>query len=155
MTATDTAGILLWRDRPSGREVWIAHMGGPYWMRKPEKSWSIPKGQVEPGEELLDAARREFAEEMGHPAPDVGYALLGEYSYGRKRLLVFAGPGEDFDPAEITSNTFRLEWPPRTGQFADFPEMDRAAWVSLDEARRLLVAGQLPLLDDLAAHAAR
>jgi len=145
----ETAGILLWRDRPAGREVWIAHMGGPWWARKPERSWSIPKGLLEPGEDRLDAARREFAEEMGHPAPDVPYTLLGEYPASRKRLIVFVGSGEGFDPAEITSNTFRLEWPPRSGEFADHPEMDRAAWVPVDDARRLLVAGQLRLLDDL------
>jgi predicted NUDIX family NTP pyrophosphohydrolase len=151
VTAQDTAGILLWRDRPTGREVWIGHMGGPWWSRKPEKSWSIPKGLLEPGENRLDAARREFAEEMGHPAPDVDYALLGEYPYSRKRLIVFVGPGDGFDPAEIVSNTFEIEWPPRTGERAAFPEMDRAAWMSLDQARRLLVPGQLPMLDDLAA----
>lgn len=147
----ETAGILLWRDGAGGREIWIGHLGGPWWARKPERSWSIPKGLLEPGEDRFAGARREFTEEMGHPPPDVDYVLLGEYPYSRKSLIVFAGPGEGFDPADIASNTFQIEWPPRSGEQAEFPEIDRAAWVALDEARRLLVPRQVPMLDDLAS----
>lgn len=145
-----SAGILLWRDGDAGREVWIAHMGGPYWARTQERAWSIPKGLVDEGEEPLDAARREFTEEMGVPAPDLDYVELGEYRYSSGKLLtVFAADGTGFDPAEVRSDTFELEWPPRSGRMQSFPEIDRAEWVPVDRARELLVAAQAPMLDAL------
>ena len=145
-----SAGILLWRDGDAGREVWIAHMGGPYWARKQERAWSIPKGLVDEGEEPLDAARREFTEEMGVPAPDLDYVELGEYRYSSGKLLtVFAADGTGFDPAEVRSDTFELEWPPRSGRMQSFPEIDRAEWVPVARARELLVAAQAPMLDAL------
>lgn len=145
-----SAGILLWRDGDAGREVWIAHMGGPYWARTQERAWSIPKGLVDEGEEPLDAARREFAEEMGVPAPDLDYVELGEYRYSSGKLLtVFAADGTGFDPAEVRSDTFELEWPPRSGRMQSFPEIDRAEWVLVARARELLVAAQAPMLDAL------
>lgn len=145
-----SAGILLWRDGDAGREVWIAHMGGPYWARTQERAWSIPKGLVDEGEEPLDAARREFAEEMGVPAPDLDYVELGEYRYSSGKLLtVFAADGTGFDPAEVRSDTFELEWPPRSGRMQSFPEIDRAEWVPVARARELLVAAQAPMLDAL------
>jgi Predicted NTP pyrophosphohydrolase len=145
-----SAGLVLWRAGADGLEVWIGHMGGPYWARKEERAWSIPKGLAEPGEELLAVARREFAEEIGTPPPERDYARLGEYRYSSGKLLtVFHGDGTGFEPAEVRSNTFELEWPPRSGRRQTFPELDRAAWVPVARARELLVAGQAPLLVDL------
>lgn len=145
-----SAGILLWREGADGREVWIAHMGGPFWARKQERAWSIPKGLVDDGETPLDAARREFAEEIGSAAPDRAYVELGEYRYSSGKLLtVFAADGTGFDPAEVRSETFELEWPPRSGRMQSFPEVDAAQWVPLERARELLVAAQTPMLDAL------
>jgi predicted NUDIX family NTP pyrophosphohydrolase len=145
-----SAGILLWRDGMTGREVWIAHMGGPFWTGKDERSWSIPKGEYDEGEDPLTVARREFAEEMGVPAPDVDYVELGDYRYASGKVLtVFSAEGGAFDLAEIHSNLFEMEWPPRSGRRESFPEVDRAEWAPLDSARRRLVAGQLPMLGDL------
>jgi predicted NUDIX family NTP pyrophosphohydrolase len=147
-----SAGILLWRDRGTEREVWIAHMGGPFWARKDDRAWSIPKGEFDAGEDPLTAARREFAEEMGMPAPALDYDLLGEYRYASgKTLTVFAAEDTSFDAAEIHSNLFELEWPPRSGRRQSFPEVDRAEWVGVVLARRRLVAAQVPMLDDLPA----
>jgi len=147
-----SAGILLWRDRGGEREVWIAHMGGPFWVRKDDRAWSIPKGEFDAGGDPLTAAHREFAEEMGMPAPALGYELLGEYRYASgKMLTVFAAEATSFDATEIHSNLFELEWPPRSGRRQSFPEVDRAEWVDLALARRRLVAAQVPMLDDLPA----
>lgn len=147
---TRSAGILLHRSGAEGVEVWIGHMGGPYWAKKQERAWSIPKGELEPGEEPLAAARREFAEELGVPAPDVGYRHLGEFRYSSGKLLhVFAAEARDFPPADLSFGTFALEWPPRSGRMVDFPELDRAGWVAVGRARDLLVAGQAPVLDAL------
>jgi predicted NUDIX family NTP pyrophosphohydrolase len=147
-----SAGILLWRVRPDGREVWIAHMGGPYWARKQERAWTIPRGLVDPGEETLAAAKREFAEEVGVPAPECDYVRLGEYRYSSGKLLtVFAAEGNGFDPVDVRGGVFEMEWPPRSGRMASFPEVDTASWVAVPRARELLVAGQVPALDDLPA----
>jgi predicted NUDIX family NTP pyrophosphohydrolase len=148
--ATHSAGILLHRMPASGLEVWLGHMGGPFWARKQEHAWSIPKGEAEEGESDLEVARREFAEEIGSPAPDVDYVELGTFRYsGGKTVTVFAGRAPTFDPARIVSNEFELEWPPRSGVTQRFPELDAARWVTASEARPLLVAGQLPALDAL------
>ena len=145
-----SAGILLWRDGAAGREVWIAHMGGPFWARRQERAWSIPKGLIDEGEEPLDAARREFAEEMGAPAPDLDYAELGEYRYSSGKLLtVFTADGTGFDLDAVHSDLFEIEWPPRSGRMQSFPEIDRAEWVGVERARDLLVSAQVPMLDDL------
>jgi len=145
-----SAGILLHRVAPAGREVWIAHMGGPFWARKDEHAWSIPKGEYQGDETPMDAARREFEEETGLPAPDLDYRLLGKYRYSSGKLLtIFAAEAPHFDPPEITPGTFDLEWPPRSGRIQQFPEIDKAAWVTLDEARSRLVKAQHPMLDDL------
>lgn len=126
-------------------------MGGPYWARKDERAWSIPKGEFDPNlEEPFDAARREFFEETGMSAPALDYVRLGEYRYSSGKLLtVFAGQAPDFNPPAITSNEFELEWPPRSGRRQSFPELDRAAWVTVDDARGLLVSAQSAMLDDL------
>jgi predicted NUDIX family NTP pyrophosphohydrolase len=145
-----SAGLLLHRDGPDGPEVLIAHMGGPFWARKDDGAWSIPKGEHEDDEDPLAAAEREFAEEMGAPAPSGERADLGEVRQsGGKRVRVWAVRG-DFDADAIVSNTFELEWPPRSGRLQAFPEVDRAAWFGLDEARRKLVRGQVAFLDRLA-----
>ncbi|MEO5534471.1 MAG: NUDIX domain-containing protein [Pseudolysinimonas sp.] len=150
MASVHSAGILLYRDGVVGREVWIAHMGGPYWARKEDHAWSIPKGEYLDDEDPFDAARREFVEETGIPAPSLAYRHLGVYRYSSGKLLtVFAAEAPDFDPANIASNTFDLEWPPRSGRMQSFPELDRAAWVTREEARRILVSAQAAMLDDL------
>jgi predicted NUDIX family NTP pyrophosphohydrolase len=146
-----SAALLLFRRREQ-LDVWIAHMGGPFWARKDDGAWSIPKGIVESpdlGDELA-AARREFAEEIGTPPPDIPYVPLGEFRTSGKTIVVFAGESE-FDPAEVRSNSFTLEWPPRSGRMQSFPEIDDARWFSLEEARRKLTAGQRPVLDALVA----
>ena len=140
-----SAGILLYRRAPE-LEVFVAKMGGPFWARKDAAAWSIPKGFIEPGEDEFAAALREFGEEIGAPAPAVEYALLGEFRQpSGKRLTVFAAehPEAEF----VASNTFELEWPPRSGRVQQFPELDTAAWFSIEEARVKIVKGQLPLLD--------
>jgi predicted NUDIX family NTP pyrophosphohydrolase len=149
--ARRSAGLLLHRSGTDGPEVWIAHMGGPFWSRKEERAWSIPKGELEPGEtDDLAVARREFGEEMGEPAPELDYAALGEFRYSSgKTVAVFTAAAPGFAPVEIRSNTFEIEWPPRSGRRQSFPEVDRAAWVPLPRARELLVAGQVPALDAL------
>jgi len=148
--ATHSAGILLHRMTASGLEVWLGHMGGPFWARKQEHAWSIPKGEAEPGEDDLDVALREFAEELGVPAPELPYRALGTYRYSSgKTVTVFAAEARDFELAQLHSNTFELEWPPRSGRRQLFPEFDAARWVPVTEARSLLVAGQLPALDAL------
>ena len=125
-------------------------MGGPFWARKDEHAWSIPKGEYPEDEKPMDAARREFEEETGLPAPDLPYELLGEYRYSSGKLLtVFAAQAPDFDPPEITPGTFDLEWPPKSGRIQQFPEIDKAAWMTIDEARSRLVKAQQPMLDDL------
>ena len=139
-----SAGILLYRRSP-GLQVFIGKMGGPFWARKDAAAWSIPKGLYD-GEEPLAAARREFAEEIGAPAPDADYTLLGEFRQpSGKRLTVFAA--EHGEAEFVASNTFEVEWPPRSGRVQQFPEIEAAGWCDLEEARVKLVKGQLPLLD--------
>ena len=148
--AAHSAGILLHRMTASGLELWLGHMGGPFWARKQEHAWSIPKGEAETGESDLDVALREFAEELGVPAPELPYLELGTFRYSSgKMVTVFTAEALDFEPAEINSNLFELEWPPRSGVTQRFPELDAARWVPVLEARSLLVAGQLPAVDAL------
>lgn len=148
--ARHSAGILLFR-RGAGRlEVLIAHMGGPFWAAKDAAAWSVPKGELDPGEEPLAAARREFAEELGLPVPAGDPLPLGEVRQrGGKVVTVWAVEG-DLDPADVVPGTFEMEWPPRSGRRALFPEVDRVEWCDLDTARDRLVAGQRPFLDRLA-----
>lgn len=144
-----SAGLLLHRRGPEGVEVLIAHMGGPFWARKDEGAWSIPKGEYADGEEPLAAALREFAEELGRPAPEGPTIALGEFRQaGGKRVTVFAREG-DLDASDVHGDTFEMEWPPRSGRRQSFPEIDRAEWVPLDRARTRLVTGQIPALDAL------
>jgi predicted NUDIX family NTP pyrophosphohydrolase len=142
-----SAGILLHRLGPTGREVLLGHMGGPFWASKDAGAWSIPKGEYGPGEDPFAVACREFEEELGAPVPAVEFVPLGELrSAAGKVLTVFAAQG-DLDASACVSNTFELEWPPRSGRIQRFPEIDRAAWLAVDEARRKLVAGQVGFLD--------
>lgn len=148
--AAHSAGILLYRTTASGLEVWLGHMGGPFWARKQERAWSIPKGEAEADEADLDVARREFAEEVGSPPPAVAYLELGTFRYSSgKTVTVFVGEAPAFDPTDVVSNTFEVEWPPRSGRLQSFPEIDEARWVGADAARTLLVAGQVAALDAL------
>jgi predicted NUDIX family NTP pyrophosphohydrolase len=146
-----SAGILLWRRRDGRLEVLLGHPGGPLWARKDAGHWTVLKGEVEPGEAPVDVARREFAEEAGHPAPDGPLVELGEIRQkSGKRVMAWAAEG-DLDPATAESNTFEMEWPPRSGRRASFPEIDRVEWFALDEARRKLKDAQVPFLDRLEA----
>ena len=144
-----SAGILLYRLRPAGPEVLLGHMGGPFWTNKDDGGWSIPKGEHGPDEDPLAVARREFAEELGAPVPARDLVPLGsQRETSGKVLEVWAAEG-DLDAAAAQSNTFTMEWPPRSGRVQEFPEIDRAAWFGLDEARSKLVKGQVPFLDRL------
>ncbi|MDN3497129.1 NUDIX domain-containing protein [Planococcus sp. APC 4015] len=148
-----SAGILLYRLRPA-LEVLIAHMGGPYWASKDAGAWSIPKGEFD-DESALDAARREFREELGLDAPDVAYAELGTWAYSSgKRVTVFVADGAEFSLDGLAFGEFDLEWPPRSGRTHSFPEVDRVEWVTPDAARERLVKGQRPAIDALEAHLA-
>ena len=147
-----SAGLLLHRRGAAGTEVLIAHMGGPFWARRDAAAWSIPKGLTDDGEDPLQAARREFTEEMGSPPPDGTPVALGEFRQrSGKVVVVFAQEG-DFDATAIRSDEFEMEWPRGSGRIARFPEVDRAEWAGLDRARVALVAGQVPALDALQAH---
>jgi predicted NUDIX family NTP pyrophosphohydrolase len=144
-----SAGILLHRPAAGGREVLIGHMGGPFWAKKDAGAWSIPKGEYGPGEDAFAVALREFEEELGTPVPAADFVPLGELrTTSSKVLTVWAADG-DLDASAAVSNTFELEWPPRSGRFQQFPEIDRAAWCSLEEARSRLVKGQVGFLDRL------
>ena len=145
-----SAGLLLYRRVP-GLEVLLGHMGGPFWARKDDAAWSVPKGEYEPGEEPFAVALREFEEELGSPVPATDFLPLGEVTQaGGKVLTVWAAEG-DLDAAAARSNTFALEWPPRSGRIQEFPEIDRAAWLPVDEARHEAGPRQVPLLDRLIA----
>ena len=146
-----SAGILLWRVRDDRLEVLLAHMGGPYWAKKDLGHWTIPKGEVEAGEELVEVARREFAEETGHELPDTQLIELGDIRQKSGKVVLGWAAQGDLDPATAVSNTYEIEWPPRSGRMAAFPEIDRVEWFDLDMARRKLKAAQVPFLDRLEA----
>ena len=142
----ESAGILMYRRSGDVLEVLLAHFGGPYWANKDDGAWAIPKGLIEPGETPEAAARREFHEELGTRvvAPLTPLGRLRQK--GGKYVEAFALEG-DLDAGAIVSNSFTVEWPPRSGRFQSYPEVDRAAWFTLDEARVKMLASQLPLLD--------
>jgi predicted NUDIX family NTP pyrophosphohydrolase len=148
----ESSGLLLHRINSSGeRVVLLGHMGGPFWAKKNAGAWSIPKGLHDAGEtDHLAVAEREFAEEMGSAAPTGATVDLGSVTSGNKAIRVFARQG-DFDADAAHSNTFEMEWPPKSGTIQAFPEIDRAAWVLLAEARELLTKSQAPLVDRLVA----
>jgi len=152
---TISAGLLLHRpcSGQPGVEVLLGHMGGPFFARKDDGAWSIPKGLIDPGEDHLAGAVREFTEELGSPPPEGPAVPLGSARGSGKTITVFAVAG-DFDASTITSNLFTLEWPPRSGRTQSFPEIDRAAWFDADTARRKLSAAQVTFVDRLLAHLA-
>jgi predicted NUDIX family NTP pyrophosphohydrolase len=143
-----SAGILLFRRRDLGLEVLLGHPGGPFWSKRDAGAWSIPKGELSPEEDPLAGAIREFEEETGYRPSGEFIQLPAITQAGGKLVLAWAVQG-DLDPSTVQSNTFSLEWPPRSGKLLQFPELDRAEWFSLDEARIRLLAGQRLLLDAL------
>jgi predicted NUDIX family NTP pyrophosphohydrolase len=146
--AKSSAGILLYRRRGGAVEVLLVHPGGPFWARKDAGAWSIPKGEYAAGEEPLDAARREFQEELGIAVE--GPALpLGDVKLKGGKVVAAWGVQGDLDPALVRSNSFEMEWPPRSGRLQMFPEVDRAEWFSLDAAREKLNPAQRVFLDRL------
>jgi predicted NUDIX family NTP pyrophosphohydrolase len=147
-----SAGLLLYRRTSDHVEVLLVHPGGPYWANKDDGAWSVPKGEYEADEEPLEVAMREFGEELGAAPPDASEAVfLGELRQpGGKLVSAWALEG-DLDVTDVRSNTFTMEWPPRSGRTAEFPEVDRAGWFDLETARRKLLRGQAPLLDRLAS----
>ena len=145
-----SAGLLLYRQTSGRLEVMLVHMGGPYWERRDAGAWSIPKGEHEPAEDPLAAARRELTEETGLAPPPGEPIDLGEVRQSSGKLVRAWAIEADVDVSSITSNTFALEWPRGTGTMRSFPEVDRAAWFDLDEARTKLVEGQVPFLGSLA-----
>lgn len=140
----------MFRRTPRGPEVLLVHMGGPFWAKKDAGSWSIPKGEVEPGEDQLATALREFEEEIGHRPGGMPFALGQIKQAGGKVVHAWAVEG-DFDPMTLTSNMFTVEWPKGSGRTRDYPEIDRAEWFDLTEAKIRILAGQVPLLEVLAA----
>ncbi|MCC3301623.1 NUDIX domain-containing protein [Arthrobacter sp. zg-Y895] len=144
-----SAGILLYRRGAEGLEVWIGHMGGPFWARKDEHAWSLPKGEYQPEEEPRAAALREFAEEMGTQAPAAKYLLLGTFRQSAQKTVTVFAAEADFAPERIESNTFELEWPRGSGTVREYPEIDRAGWFPVSVARTKLVKGQVQVLDAL------
>jgi predicted NUDIX family NTP pyrophosphohydrolase len=148
--ASTSSGLLLYRRAAAGVEVLLVHPGGPFWARKDAGAWSIPKGEVAADEDLLEAAIREVREELGVAVGGRFVALAPQRQRGGKVVHAWAVEAP-FDPATLVSNTFEIEWPPRSGRRQTFPEVDRAAWFGLDEARGKILAGQSGFLDQLRA----
>ena len=147
-----SAGILLYRHSAGALELLLVHPGGPYWARKDDGAWSIPKGEHADGEDAVDCARREFEEETGTVPPVGALVPLGEIRQrSGKRVSAWAAEG-DLDADAVRSNTFTVEWPPRSGRTQEFPEVDRAGWFAPDDARRALVPAQAAFVDRLVEH---
>ena len=148
-TKRRSAGLLLHRGEGAGLQVLLVHPGGPLWTHRDAGAWSIPKGECSDGEDPLAAARREFEEELGSAPPPGTPDDLGEIRQkSGKRVRAWALAG-DLDSTRIVSNTFELEWPPRSGKLIEIPEVDRAEWFGIDAAREKINSGQVPLLDRL------
>ena len=147
--AATSAGILLYRNPADRLEVLLVHPGGPFWAKREMQVWSIPKGEYDPEEDALTAARREFEEELGTAPPDGPTIDLGEIRQRAGKLVCAWAIEGDLDADAIVSNTFPLEWPPRSGRTIEIPEVDRAAWFSAGDARERLIPAQVPLLDRL------
>ncbi|MET7569406.1 NUDIX domain-containing protein [Streptomyces sp. NPDC005492] len=147
-----SAGLLLFRHTDQGLEVLLGHMGGPFFARRDAGAWSVPKGEYEPDEPAWEAARREFQEELGIAPPD-GVAIdLGEVRQTNGKVVTAWAIEADLDPAAMVPGTFRMEWPPKSGQVQEFPELDRVEWMGLDRARAVVVPAQARFLDRLAEH---
>ncbi|HEX6578870.1 MAG TPA: NUDIX domain-containing protein [Jiangellaceae bacterium] len=150
MAGRRSAGILLFRRAGTDVEVLLGHMGGPFWARRDAGAWSMPKGEYGPDEEPVSAARREFEEELGLPAPSGDLIALGAIRQsGGKVVTAWAVEG-DLDPGRAVPGTFTMEWPRGSGRFQEFPEIDRLAWLGLEQARTRIVVGQRAFLDRLA-----
>jgi predicted NUDIX family NTP pyrophosphohydrolase len=153
MVAKRSAGLLVYRRGVNSElEVLIAHMGGPLWAKKDSRAWSIPKGEYLDDEDSLAAARREFEEEMGSPPPSGDVIDLGEQRQPSGKIIITYAVEGDFDLTGFRSNTFAMEWPPRSGRIQEFPEMDRAEWMTTERASEMLVTGQVPILEVLSKH---
>ncbi|MCW5251132.1 NUDIX domain-containing protein [Streptomyces sp. SHP 1-2] len=150
-----SAGLLLHRAGREGTEVLLGHMGGPFHARRDAGSWTLPKGEYEGGDSPWDAARREFAEELGLPPPEGPAVPLGEVRQAGGKIVTAWAVEADLDPAAVVPGTFRMEWPPRSGRTAEFPELDRVAWFGLERAREVIVGAQSAFLDRLAEHSSR
>jgi predicted NUDIX family NTP pyrophosphohydrolase len=148
MATKETAGILLYRVRQGAFEVFLVHPGGPFWMKKDDGAWSIPKGEIEEGEDHLHAAKREFHEETGFSLDGNFIALAPLKQRGGKIVHAWAVEG-DVDARSIKSNLFTMEWPPRSGKHAEFPEVDRAGWFTLEAAKEKILPGQAEFLEEL------
>jgi predicted NUDIX family NTP pyrophosphohydrolase len=144
-----SAGLLLYREISDHLEVLLVHPGGPFWAQKDEGAWSIPKGQLEDDEEPLATAKREFAEETGLKLPDIDMIPLEPLRQPSGKLVYAWAVKHDFDPAGLKSNTFSMEWPPKSGKYREFPEIDRAEWFTIKEASHKILKGQAPFLDQL------
>jgi predicted NUDIX family NTP pyrophosphohydrolase len=142
-----SAGVLLYRRAPA-LEVLLIHPGGPYWMRKDRGAWQIPKGMIEEGEDPETAARREAGEELGITV-EGDLRPLGDIRQSGGKLVTAFAAEHDLDPALIESNLFEMEWPPRSGKIASFPEVGKAKWMTFDEARDMILPSQAPLIDRL------
>ena len=147
--AKKSAGLLMYRHRQNGLEVLLVHPGGPYWVKKDWRAWSIPKGEIDPGEDAFAAARREFEEETGLIPEGAFWSLETIRQANGKLVMAWAFEG-DWNPEELKSNTFEIEWPPRSGQMQQFPEADRAAWFELEEAKQRIIRGQVAFLEAIA-----
>jgi len=145
--AKQSAGLLMYRQTSRGLEVLLVHPGGPFWQKRNLGVWTIPKGLVEPGEDLFKTACREFSEETSL-TPHAPFLELPEIRQSSKRVKAWAFEG-DCDPTVLHSNTFQMEWPPKSGKVREFPEVDRANWFSLPDAKRHILKAQVPLLDSL------
>lgn len=146
-----SAGILLHRNAGEQVEVLLGHPGGPFWARRDAGAWTVPKGEYDPGEDPWQAARREFAEELGTPVPDGPVLALGQVRQPAGKLLTVFAVRADLDVAGFHSNTFTLEWPKGSGRLREFPELDRVAWLTPADARLKILVGQRVFLDRLVA----
>ncbi|MFE9438894.1 NUDIX domain-containing protein [Streptomyces sp. NPDC006602] len=149
-----SAGLLLFRHTDHGTEVLLGHMGGPFFARRDAGAWTVPKGEYDSDEPAWEAARREFQEELGLPPPDGEAVPLGEIRQTGGKVVTAWAVEADLDPAAVTPGTFRMEWPPKSGQIQEFPEVDRVEWFDLDRARAVIVTAQAAFLDRLAEHSA-
>ncbi|AZO53812.1 MULTISPECIES: NUDIX domain-containing protein [unclassified Mesorhizobium] len=147
--AKRSAGLLIYRRSLGDIQVLLVHPGGPFWAKKDNGAWSIPKGLVDQGEDELAAARRETGEELGRKV-EGSFARLGDYRQPGGKIVSAWSAEADIDVAAIRSNTFTMEWPPRSGSMKEFPEVDRAGWFTLAEAEVKILQGQRPMLSDLA-----
>ncbi|WP_405946498.1 NUDIX domain-containing protein [Streptomyces prunicolor] len=147
-----SAGLLLYRHTDRELEVLLGHMGGPFFARRDAGAWGVPKGEYEPDETAWDAARREFQEELGLAPPEGEAIALGEVRQTNGKVVTAWAIEADLDPAAMVPGTFRMEWPPKSGRFQEFPELDRVEWLSLERAREVIITAQATFLDRLVEH---